>query len=66
MKILVKVEQTEYLNLDNILIDLKLTPESLEIPIPRYFVEERTKELEERERLLVASVDILVKIFRRH
>lgn len=28
-------------NFDDILVDLKLTPDVLEIPIPRYFVEDR-------------------------
>ena len=30
---------TDYLNLENYLLDLKLGPEALEIPIPRYFKE---------------------------
>ena len=29
--------QTDYINLDDILIDLKLTPKSLSIPLPQYF-----------------------------
>jgi len=28
-------------NFDDILVDLKLTPDVLEIPVPRYFVEDR-------------------------
>ncbi len=33
--------------------ELKITPGSLEIPCPRFFLEERAKELEQREKLLV-------------
>ena len=29
--------QTDYINLDDILIDLKLTPKALSIPLPQYF-----------------------------
>eukprot|EP00667_Euglena_gracilis_P002013 EG_transcript_2015 len=44
----------EYVNYDDALVDLKLTPDVLEIPIPRYFLEERKRELEERSKLLNA------------
>jgi len=40
-----------FLNLDEVLVDLKLGPEVLEVPVPRYFVEER-EDLEMREKLL--------------
>eukprot|EP00906_Rhabdomonas_costata_P029021 RCo040988 len=46
----------EYVNYDDVLVDLKLTPEVLEIPIPKYFLEERKKELEERGKLLAALI----------
>ena len=41
----------DYLNYDDILVDLKLVPEVLEIPIPHYFTEERKRELDDRKRL---------------
>jgi len=47
----------DFINLDDILVDLKLTPDVLEIPVPRYFVEDRAKELEDREKFLEALVD---------
>jgi hypothetical protein len=30
-------------HLDDVLVDLKLTPDVLEVPVPRYFIESRTK-----------------------
>jgi hypothetical protein len=42
----------EYVNLDEVLVDLKLTPEALEIPIPRYFVEDRRSEFENEKRFI--------------
>jgi hypothetical protein len=30
-------------DLHNVLLDLKLTPDALEVPIPRYFVEDRAQ-----------------------
>jgi hypothetical protein len=29
--------------LDDVLLDLKLSPEVLEVPVPRYFVEDRAQ-----------------------
>lgn len=29
--------------LDDLLIDLKLTPDVLEVPVPRYFIEDRAQ-----------------------
>mmetsp|Transcript_153261 Transcript_153261/g.267789 ORF Transcript_153261/g.267789 Transcript_153261/m.267789 type:complete len:902 (-) Transcript_153261:616-3321(-) len=46
----------EYVNYDDVLVDLKLTPDVLEIPIPKYFLEERKRELEERNKLLSALI----------
>eukprot|EP01006_Ploeotia_vitrea_P042685 TRINITY_DN66651_c5_g1_i1.p1 TRINITY_DN66651_c5_g1~~TRINITY_DN66651_c5_g1_i1.p1 ORF type:complete len:928 (-),score=183.27 TRINITY_DN66651_c5_g1_i1:1437-4001(-) len=46
----------EYVNFDDVLVDLKLTPDVLEIPIPKYFLEERQQELEERNKLLDALI----------
>jgi hypothetical protein len=33
----------DVVQLDDILVDLKLTPDVLEIPVPRYYVEDRAK-----------------------
>ena len=41
-----------YINLDDLLMDLKLDPDSLEIPIPRYFAEENRDYLEKRAQLV--------------
>ena len=41
----------DYLNYDDVLVDLKLVPEVLEIPIPHYFTEERRRELDDRKKL---------------
>lgn len=40
-----------FLNLDEVLVDLKLPPSVLEVPVPRYFVEGR-EDYEVREKLL--------------
>ena len=42
----------EYVHLDDILVDLKLSPETLEIPVPRYFREDNLRRLEQRDRLV--------------
>lgn len=42
----------EYVNLDEALVDLKLTPDALEIPIPKYFVEERRDEMAARRKFV--------------
>jgi hypothetical protein len=40
-------------NLDELITDLKLTPDHLEVPIPRYFKKETDKErLDERNQML--------------
>lgn len=33
----------DFVSLDDILVDLKLTPEVLEVPVPKYFIEDRAK-----------------------
>ncbi len=38
----------DFVSMDDILVDLKLTPEVLEVPVPKYFVEDRGKELDDR------------------
>ena len=57
---LVKLSGFKFINFDDILVDLKLIPETLELPVPRYFVDERQKDLELREKLvktLIAARD---------
>eukprot|EP00297_Palpitomonas_bilix_P017871 CAMPEP_0113878750 /NCGR_PEP_ID=MMETSP0780_2-20120614/6859_1 /TAXON_ID=652834 /ORGANISM="Palpitomonas bilix" /LENGTH=161 /DNA_ID=CAMNT_0000865261 /DNA_START=105 /DNA_END=587 /DNA_ORIENTATION=- /assembly_acc=CAM_ASM_000599 len=49
---LIRLRKSQYINLDDILVDLKLIPEILELPVPRYFTEDRRKVIEEREKLL--------------
>ncbi|KAM9305637.1 dynein regulatory complex protein 11 [Gastrophryne carolinensis] len=49
---LVELEISEFQYFDDILQDLKMGPESLEIPIPKYFVKEKMKVLKEREKIL--------------
>lgn len=33
----------EFVHLDDVLVDLKLSPEVIEIPVPHYFLEDRAK-----------------------
>lgn len=57
---LVKLSGLKFINFDDILVDLKLIPETLELPVPRYFVDERQKDLMLREKLvqtLIAARD---------
>uniref|UniRef100_A0AA85KA81 Uncharacterized protein n=1 Tax=Trichobilharzia regenti TaxID=157069 RepID=A0AA85KA81_TRIRE len=49
---MVKLELSEYHYFDDILIDLKLTPDDVEIPIPKYFVNENFRALRDREHFL--------------
>ncbi|XP_036425688.1 dynein regulatory complex protein 11 [Colossoma macropomum] len=49
---MVELEFSEFHYFDDVLQDLKMTPEDLEVPIPRYFVRERMKALREREKML--------------
>uniref|UniRef100_A0A8C8VPN6 IQ motif containing with AAA domain 1 n=1 Tax=Pelusios castaneus TaxID=367368 RepID=A0A8C8VPN6_9SAUR len=49
---MVELENSEFHYFDDILQDLKLSPEHIEIPIPRYFVKEKLKVLREREKIL--------------
>ncbi|KTF74067.1 hypothetical protein cypCar_00016027 [Cyprinus carpio] len=51
---MVEKEFSEYHYMDDIIQDLKLTPEDLEIPVPRYFIWERNKVLQDRERMFAA------------
>jgi hypothetical protein len=49
---LVKHKKQSYVNLDDILVDLKLTPDVLELPVPNYFIEDRKEELKQRDELM--------------
>ncbi|XP_050972934.1 dynein regulatory complex protein 11 isoform X2 [Labeo rohita] len=54
---MVEKEYSEYHYMDDIIQDLKLTPEDLEIPIPRYFIRERNRVLQDRERMFAAVLN---------
>ncbi|MGH0148940.1 UNVERIFIED_CONTAM: hypothetical protein FKN15_046324 [Acipenser sinensis] len=54
---MVEKECSEYHYMDDIVQDLKLTPADIEIPIPKYFINERTKVLHERGQILSAILD---------
>nr|AAI24724.1 Zgc:153738 [Danio rerio] len=61
---MVEKEFSEYHYMDDVIQDLKLTPEDLEIPIPRYFIRERNKVLQDRERMFAAilnQMDVMEK-----
>ncbi|XP_046905640.1 dynein regulatory complex protein 11 isoform X2 [Hypomesus transpacificus] len=49
---MVEKEFSEYHYMDDVVQDLKLTPEDIEIPIPRYFISERSKVLQDRGKML--------------
>ncbi|KAM6923966.1 dynein regulatory complex protein 11 [Xenentodon cancila] len=50
---MVEKEFSEYHYMDDVLHDLKLTPAALEIPIPRYFLSEQSKEVQGRKAMLM-------------
>ncbi|XP_056670764.1 dynein regulatory complex protein 11 [Monodelphis domestica] len=49
---MVELEFSEFHYFDDILQDLKLAPEQLDIPIPKYFLKEKMEMLKEREKIL--------------
>uniref|UniRef100_A0A672YXZ0 Zgc:153738 n=1 Tax=Sphaeramia orbicularis TaxID=375764 RepID=A0A672YXZ0_9TELE len=49
---MVEKEFSEYHYMDDVLHDLKLTPVNLEIPIPRYFITELRKDVQERKTMI--------------
>ncbi|NXD01552.1 DRC11 protein, partial [Certhia familiaris] len=51
-KEMVALEKSECHYMDAMLLDLKRVPEDIEIPIPKYFIKENLKILQEREKLL--------------
>ncbi|KAL2089973.1 hypothetical protein ACEWY4_014661 [Coilia grayii] len=54
---MVEKEFSEYHYMDDVVQDLKLTPEAIEIPIPRYFISERRKVLQDRAKMLSSILD---------
>ncbi len=42
---------TRYVNVDDMLVDLKLPAHLLELPVPRYFVEDRAEEIKNRNKV---------------
>ncbi|XP_014901217.1 IQ and AAA domain-containing protein 1 isoform X1 [Poecilia latipinna] len=55
---MVEKEFSEYHYVDDILHALKLTPPALEIPIPYFFVGERSKETEERKTMVLDVLNL--------
>ncbi|NXA99196.1 DRC11 protein, partial [Cnemophilus loriae] len=51
-KEMVALESSECHHMDGILMDLKRVPEDIEIPIPKYFIKENLRILQEREKYL--------------
>ncbi|PWU92453.1 hypothetical protein C3747_318g15 [Trypanosoma cruzi] len=51
---LLKMNCGEFVKLDDAALDMKMIPEDLEVPIPRYFVEDTASELQERRRQIAA------------
>ncbi|XP_054846965.1 IQ and AAA domain-containing protein 1-like [Eublepharis macularius] len=49
---LVQLQLSEYHYMDHVLQELHLSPADMEVPIPRYFLSERAKVLQERQELL--------------
>ncbi|KAM4548926.1 dynein regulatory complex protein 11 [Odontesthes bonariensis] len=50
---MVEKEFSEYHYMDDVLHDLKLTPSQIEIPIPRYFLSEQSRDFQERKAMLM-------------
>ena len=48
----------EYVNLDDILVDLKLPPETLEVPVPPYFKQDHELTLKTRDRKILQSMKL--------
>ncbi|KAM4574468.1 dynein regulatory complex protein 11 isoform 2-T2 [Fundulus diaphanus] len=57
---MVEKEFSEYHYVDDVLHALKLTPAALEIPIPHFFLNERSKEVEERKTMLIDILKMVV------
>ena len=50
---LVQNQKTDYVCLDDIIVDLKLTPDVLEMRVPRYFRDDKDAEIRKRDDLMV-------------
>eukprot|EP00899_Mesostigma_viride_P008882 jgi/Mesvir1/17996/Mv09337-RA.2 len=48
---------SDLIQLGDILVDLKLTPDVLEVPVPRFMLLDRRRELEDRNKFLSALID---------
>jgi len=49
---MVTLEFCEYHYFDDVLSDLKLTPADIEIPVPKYFINENQNDFKEREKMM--------------
>lgn len=49
--------QSDFIHLDDIVMDLKLTPKVLEVPVPRYFREDRRQKIEERDQMMLQFME---------
>lgn len=47
----------EYVNLDDIIVDLKLPPAMLEVPVAKYYVEDRQEDLKNRNKVLQCQLE---------
>ncbi|KAM4629825.1 dynein regulatory complex protein 11 [Polymixia lowei] len=56
---MVEKEFSEYHYMDDVIQDLNLTPGDIEIPIPRYFISERSKLLQERKTMLTNILNMI-------
>ncbi|XP_008287714.1 netrin receptor UNC5C-like [Stegastes partitus] len=56
---IVEKEFSEYHDMDGVLYDLKLTPAELEIPIPRYFLSECSKEVQQRKTMVAGLLNMV-------
>ncbi|KAG7488774.1 hypothetical protein MATL_G00038550 [Megalops atlanticus] len=56
---MVEKEFSEYHYMDDVIQDLKLTPADIEIPIPRYFLSERSRVLQERGKILSQILKVM-------
>jgi len=54
----------EYVHMDDILVDLKLPPETLEVPIPAYFQEERADSMSRRDKLIEGYMQLKLGVDR--
>ena len=52
-----QVVQSDFINLDEVVMELKLTPKVLEVPVPRYFKEDRKDKIEERDQLVIQFME---------